>query len=356
MGAWRFRVGRKGVSRVTVFERHDATSIFVEWWDDDGRHRAALSEVVGHPVTDQGIAEEIARRMSSAQERRRNQQAAEMLGIPTARTLEDLLDQRHKDLTPTWSAKYAKSRRLRKKFWLDKLGDVRLTRVTAATVERIAREAQAEKELSDRWRQDVLRYLVDSFIYAEKKLKWIEPRHNLSAVTIPKAKGRRTAYTLADVKKLIPALWKVDPRAGWMGEVAFQTGRRIGAIRRLRPEDVTRGDVWTAIRFPRETDKPGNGGEAWVHRLRERTDWRVPTHDEVDEWMEAAEDASKVPHVNNRLWHGIKRLYATLATGQAGADLQSGTLRSTLDGHYREDVAEPKMAVAKDLARHLAGQ
>lgn len=312
--------------------------------------------MVGYPVTDRETAEEAARRMSKAQERRRNQQAAELLGLPTARTLKELLDQRHEDLRATWSEKYAKSRELRKAFWLDKLGDARLTHVRASVVERVAREAQAEDELSERWRQDVLRYLVDSFIYAEKKLKWIEPRHNLSAVTIPSANGRGAAYTLAQARKIIPALWKVEPRAGWMGEVAFQTGRRIGAIRQLEPTDVIHGETWTAIRFPKETDKPGKGGEAWVYGLPERTDWRVPTHDEVDEWMEEAEKKAKVPHVDGRLWHGIKRLYATLATGMTGADLQAGTLRSTLDARYRQDVAEPKMEVAKALAGRLAGQ
>jgi hypothetical protein len=356
LGAWRFRVGRKGVSRVTVFERHDATSIFVEWWDDEGRHRAALSTVVGHPVTSREMAEEVARRMSAAQERRRNQQAADMLGIPTVRTLTELLDRRHADLEPTWSTKYAKSRKLRKAFWLDKLGDARLTHVRAAVVERVTREAQDAGSHSDRWRQDVLRYLVDSYIYAEKKLKWIEPRHNLSAVTIPRASGRGAAYSLLEVRKLIPELWKVEPRAGWMGSVAFQTGRRIGAIRRLEPIHVIHAETWTAIRFPRETDKPGKGGEAWVYELPERTDWRVPSHDEVDAWMEAAEEAAEVKHVDGRLWHGVKRLYATLVSGQPGADLQAGTLRSTLDGRYRQDVAEPKMAVAKDLAGRLAGR
>jgi hypothetical protein len=356
LAAWRFRIGRKGVSRVTVFERPDATSIFVEWWDDEGRHRAALSSVVGHPITSREMAEDIARRMSAAQERRRNQQAAELLGIPTARTLTELLDRRHADLEPTWSPKYAKSRTLRKTFWLDKLGDARLTHVRPAVVERIAREARDKDGLSDRWLQDVLRYLVDSFIYGEKKLKWIEPRHNLSAVTIPKARGRGVSYTLAEARKLVPELWKVEPRAGWMGEVAYQTGRRIGAIRRLEPTDVIHGETWTAIRFPRETDKPGKGGEAWVYRLPERTDWRVPTHDEVDAWMEAAEEGAKIKHIDGRLWHGLKRLYATLASGQPGADLQAGTLRSTLDGRYRQDVAEPKMAVAKELAGRLAGQ
>ena len=209
MGASRFSVGHKGVSRCTVFKRPDATSIYLEWWDDAGRHKAALSKIVGHPVTDWEVAKEVARRFSAAQERRRNQDASIVLGLPINRSLQDLLEQRHADLGPRWSTKYAKSRELRRAFWLDKLGDIQLTGVNAAVVERIAREAQGTK--SDRWRQDVLRYLVDSFIYAEKKLKWIEPRHNLSAVDVPAAKGRSVAYTLEEARKLLRALWEVIP-------------------------------------------------------------------------------------------------------------------------------------------------
>lgn len=356
MAGWRYRIGRKGVSRVTVFERPDATSIFVEWWDDGGRHRAALSEVVGHPVTDREVAEEIARRMSSAQERKRNQQAAEMLGIPTARTLKELLDQRHADLKPAWSSKYAKSRERRKAFWLDKLGDARLTHVRPSIVERIAREAQAEKGLSDRWRQDVLRYLVDSFIYAEKKLKWIEPRHNLSAVTMPRAKGRGVPYTLEEAQKLLPKLWQVHPVAGWLGHVVFQGGRRIGAARQIKPEHVKRSGRWSYIEFPSDTDKAGNATVAAILDLPERTDWTVPTAEVCNQWIHDAEDLAGVEHVEGRGWHGLKRLYAELAEGLPGADLQSATRRDTLSGIYRPNTLPPKMEVAEVLAGRLAGQ
>ena len=118
MGAFRFSVGHKGVSRCTVFERPDATSIYIEWWDDDGRHKAALSKVIGHPVTDREKAKDIAREMSRRQEMSRNAKATELLGLPTAHTLSELLDKRHANLGPRWSAKYAKSRERRREFWL----------------------------------------------------------------------------------------------------------------------------------------------------------------------------------------------------------------------------------------------
>lgn len=312
--------------------------------------------MVGHPVTDWELAKEIARRMSAAQERKRNLQAAEALGITkTTHTLADLFERRHADLSPDWSGKYAKSRERRRTFWLDKLGPIALSKVNAALVEKIARDAQTERRLSDRWRQDVLRYMVDSYAYAEKKLKWIEPRHNLSAVTIPKAHGKSKAYTLTEAKKLLPKLWQVDERAGWMGAVAMQTGRRIGAIRKLRAEDVERSGRWTQVTFPGETDKARKTGVALVKDLPERTDWRRPTPELVNSWLHEAEKLAGVEHVHGRAFHGLKRLYATLTAGMMGADLQSGTLRSTLDAHYRQDTLDPKREVAERLAEAVGG-
>jgi hypothetical protein len=353
LGTWRYSVGHRGISRVTVFERHDAHAIYVEWWDDAGRHKRALKTITGHPVTDRELAREIAGAMSRGQERKRNQQAADMLGIPADRTLRDLLDRRHGDLKESWTPKYKRSRDLRRKFWLDKLGDVRLTSVNAAIVERIAKQAQGKK--SDRWRQDVLRYLVDSFIYAERKLKWIEPKHNLSAVTIPRARGVSVAYSLEEARRLVPALWEVHPVAGWIGTVLAQTGRRLSAVRTLTPEHVTRAGRWTVIHFPGETDKARNTGEAAVFDLPERTDWTVPAEEACNDWLHAAEEAAGIEHVQRRAYHGLKRLYATLTTNLPGADRQSGTRRETLEGHYRQDILAPKKKVAKVLARKLGG-
>lgn len=348
---WRYTVGKKGVNRVTVFERADATSIFVEWWDDDGRHKRALSTVAGHPVTDRETAKIIAHRMSEAQERRRNQQANEALGIRVPRTLPELLARRHADLWESWSPKYRKSRQRRRDFWERKLGDVRLTAVSPAVVERIARDAQGDR--SDRWRQDVLRYLVDSFIYAERKLKWIDAASNLSAVDVPRARGRSVAYTEAEAKRLLPALWEVHPTAGWIGAVAAQTGRRLTAIRTLGPEQVHQDGDWTIISFPGDTDKARNTGEAAVYLLPGREDWTVPSLETCNAWIREAEDTAGIEHVKGRAWHGLKRLYATITSGMPGADRQSGTRAETLEGHYRQDVLAPKKEVAVRLAGRL---
>lgn len=356
MGDSRFRVGDKGVSRVTIYRRPSSPGIYIEWWDDDGRHRQVLKDYAGNRITSWDDAKEIAKAFSRTQEKKRNRLAAEYFGVASTedRTLAELFERRHDDLGPGWSTKYAKSRELRRAFWLERLGhQTPLKAVTAAAVERVAREAQAERGTSDRWRQDVLRYIVDSFSYAEKKLKWIEAKANLSAVTVPSAKGTSKAYTLAEAKRLIPAMWDVSPVAGWITTVAFQTGRRIGAILALGPGDVSTDGERTVVRFAGETDKARKTGEAVVHGLPERTDWRPVTYDDARDWLRTAEKAAEVPYVNGRGFHGLKRLYATLTTNMAGADRQSGTRKETLEGHYRQDILEPKAEVAKVLAGKL---
>ena len=361
MPTWRYSVGRKGVSRVTVFERPDATSIFVEWWDEDGRHKASLARLLGKPVTERERAMEVARRMSAAQERRRNQEAAELLGLPSGRTLLDLLQTMHMDRGAEWSDSYRRDQDRYRKVWEEKLGAIKLTGVTAAVVERIAREVYPKKVAS---RRHLLRYIVDAFYYAERKLKWIEPRHNLSAVAMPKRQRKSLAYSLEEAKALLPALERADWRAGFIGQVAFQTGRRLTAIRTLPEQDgwVTFDDGNAVLHFPAETDKARQAGEAVIVsravELAQRAakKWVTPTMEECQDWLKAAETAAEIPYRKGRSWHGLKRLWATLAKGHPAREKQGGTTGQTLDRVYEQDHREPKVDLAKKLAGRLAGQ
>lgn len=360
---WRYSVGQKGVNRVTAYERPDATCIYVEWWDNEGgtptRHRKGLRTITGEPVTDREIAKKAVAIMAQAQERRRNQRAAELLGIVTTRTLLDLLKRLHMDKAAEWSDAYRRDQDRYRTLWESKLGEIALTGVTPATVERIAREAYADKPTA---RARSLRYLVDAFYYAERKLKWIEPRHNLSAVNIPKPKGESKPYTSEEAQRLLPALERVDWRAGWIGYVAFQTGRRLTAIRTLpkHPEWFRDHGDYGVLRFPGETDKARNTGEAVVTddtlRLSRRAHKRysVPTMEECQDWLRRAEEVAGIPHRRGRSWHGLKRLYATLAKGHPGREKQAGTTGPTLDRVYVQDELGPKLELAKILAGRLS--
>lgn len=312
-----------------------------------------LRDAENNRVTDFALAKKVAVQLSAAQEKKRNRLAAEYFGVKASgeRTLGELFERRHADLGPDWTTKYGKSRELRRAFWLERLGEgTPLRAINAAAVERVAREAQGEK--SERWRQDVLRYLVDSFAYAEKKLKWIDAKHNLSAVTIPAARGRLPTYTTEEAVALVQALAQVHPVGHWCGIVAFQTGRRIGAILALGKEDVQEGEP-SIIRFGAGTDKARREGDTPVYGLPHRTDWTRYDYDTAKDWLLEAEKLAGVPHVKKRAWHAYKKVFATLTTGMEGADLQSGTRRETLQARYREDILGPKADVAKALAALL---
>ena len=168
---------------------------------------------------------------------------------------------------------------------------------------------------------------------------------------------------MEEAQKLLPALEAVNWRAGWIGQVAFQTGRRLTAIRTLPKQRgwVTMHADHAVLRFPGETDKARNTGEALVTgRAFELTKralrrWRTPSMEECQDWLRDAEEAAGVPHQTGRSWHGLKRLYATLARGHVGREKQSGTTGPTLDRVYVQDERDPKLALARMLAGKLSG-
>lgn len=354
---------------MTVYERPDGTSIFLEWWDDLGRHRQSLASIVGHPVTDRETAKELARRASQAQEQKRNRQAREALGLPVRRTLPELLDAVHEAREDDWSEGYRKAQERQRRFWTAKLGDMDLDRISPALVERVASEEADRRDWSPRTEGAALRYLVDAFSYGQKKLKWITERENLSAVDIPQSNRKIAAYTLEEARKLLPALERVDIRAGWIGRVALLTGRRLRAIRTLRKKGVHVEDERSVLTFPAETDKAGKEGRSVVvgraHELtaelmeqpgRYVLGTKPPANSVCNVWIRDAEELAGVEHKRRRGWHGLKRLYATIAQGMVGREKQSGTTGETLDRIYVQDHMEPKVRLAEALAQRLAGR
>ena len=236
-------------------------------------------------------------------------------------------------------------------------------RVCDAIVAEIEPEAWRRCELAQ---EAVLRYLVDAFSYAEGKFKWIDAHHNLSAVDLPKPKSESRPYTIAEVKKLLPALEEVDPRAGWIGHVAFQTGRRLTAIRTLPKSAVQLHGDHAVLEFPSDTDKARNTGLAVVAgdalpltRELMRTHGRFvtgttePRSQVCNDWLQEAEALAGIPHRKGRAGHGLKRLYATMAPGMVGREKQSGTTGQTLDRVYVQDELGPKIDVARSLAERL---
>lgn len=380
---WRHSEGVKGVNRITVYERETGASIYVEWRDDLGRHQQVLKSFLGHPVTDRELAAELCKHLSEQQEQKRNRQAAEVaFGPSPKRTLGELLKRLHEDRGGKWSATYRKDQDRFREFWLSKLGvDLRVGRIPPALVEKVVREAGDRAGWSERTRQARLRYIVDALYFAQHKLKWIGEAQNLSAVTLPSPEGVSRPYSSAEVRRLLPALRKVDLRAAFVGEVAYQSGRRLNAIRMLKTSALRvmdhDGERVGVLSFPAGTDKARRAGEAVLTgaalevalellnqpavqasgffcpqgRLSTTTKKRAPLTNPrtFGDWIAEAEQLADIPHVKGRGFHGFKRRFATDAEDRRAASKQSSTTEETLARHYEQDELAPKVRLAKSL-------
>lgn len=370
MAYWSYSCGRKGVSRVRVYERSVSAVLYVEWYWEGKRRQTSLATLAKHPVTDRHLAMQIAHKMSRALEQDHNRAAhAAVFGGPSVdKRLAELLAQVHKIRGRSWSQSHARTQETLRRYWLDRLGDVPLESITEAAVESITAEDAEREEWSPRTIGRYRQYLAECLTFAALKLKWLDPKHRLTALDIPKAPGESRPYSMAEVRALLPALEAVDPRAGWIGHVAWQSGRRLAALRTFPTAGVDTREGYTVLRFPGATDKARRTGEVVVvgraHELT-RTLLKTagdhllgdppPSHETaIKVWLPAAEKAAGITHVRGRGYHGLKRRFATESQGMKGRDRQAGTREERLSQTYRQDELGPKRDVAEALAKLLA--
>lgn len=122
MALWSYSCGRKGVSRVRVYERSNARGLYVEWYYDAERFQRSLKTVAGHPVTDRKLAMDIAHDMSAKLEQDANRAARHaVFGYQSGKSLASLFDALHTVRSPTWSKSHAKDQERFKRYWLETL-------------------------------------------------------------------------------------------------------------------------------------------------------------------------------------------------------------------------------------------
>ena len=285
-------------------------------------------------------------------------------------TLGELFRAMHMGKEAEWTRNHMLAQKRFRLFWLEQFGaDTLLTQVTAHEVETRAKLRPGGTET----RRKLLTYIRGAYAYAEKKLKWIDSRANLSNVALPKARGVSRAYSTTEVVKLISALEEIGPEAAWLGHVAWQSGRRLSAIRTLPKAAVETFGDYSVLTFPGETDKARLTGEVVVvgraHELTVELSANVvsslqhilgdppPTEEKcIRIWLYQAEKLAGIEHVKGRGYHGIKRRFATATRGMVGRDKQSGTREETLESEYVQDDRDPKLAVAKALAEMVDGR
>lgn len=392
---WPYAVGTKGVNRVRVYNRDDSGVIQIEWVDDRGRQQRSLRTVVGEPVTDRTLARDIADRMSAKQAEVRNQ-AARRLVFGTDATVKDLLDELHRRREPKWKKTYRRDQGRYKAFWTEKLGArTHIKAVSADRVEAVVEEEAGRRGWSPRTQAAYLRYIVDAYYFAEKKLNLLLPTETLSAVDFPRLSKRRgKAYSAVETKALLPTLMEVDLRAGVVGQAYYQAGRRLNSTRLLEVGHVSFDTLTTEDReeveavvfhYPPEQDKVGSEETeavlvgSVVRKVREllrkpavqATGLLMP-HGELDDpkakrkpirkenlihMLHEAESLAEVEHVSGRAYHGLKRRWAGSTTDRETARRQSGTSVATQrDTYDPQDDRAGKAGFALDLVKRLEGE
>lgn len=350
---------------MTVYERQPGGTLYVEWWDDLGRHQQSLRMRLGHPVTDKEFALEIAEDMAQAQKRKRNAESQKTYrGYDVTATVGQLLRMYHAAKARKWADTTIKGKDRYREFWLAELGaTTRLVDVTDVWVEDIAHRAAEENDWSAATHAHYLKHIVAAFRFAYRKAKLIQARHMLSAVDIPTPDGKGEAYDYDEIVRLLAALEEVGTVPAWLGNMLWQTGRRLSAVRTLPKSAVTIGPDYALIALPRETDKARRASSAAVvGRAFELTVELMDGPGEYvagryapslktcnSRWLPKAEDIAGIEHIKGRGWHGIKRRFATEAPDRRAASKQSGTNEDTLRKIYEQDDLAPKLALAREL-------
>jgi hypothetical protein len=397
---WPYSVGTRGVNCVRVYNRDDCgDSIQIEWSDDRGRIQRALTSIVGVPVTDRTLARDIADRLSAAQAQKRNAHARALVFGADAITLGALLEKYHDLREGKWSPNFVKDQRRYRAFWLQHLGaetPVHPAHINEAKVTQIVdREATlARRPWGGGTKGHYLGYIRDALRYGKEQLKVLDDKVLLTALELP-SKGRGVSYTAEEIALLLTDLRERDLRAFIVATAYHQAGRRINATRLLAASDVRFATFPTpsgkhpaaVLTYAAGTDKAGKAGEAVlagaaVDALREllakpavkATGWLMPVGDLDDgavrvgrqkrgpiskdtlyDILADAEEAVGIAHVKGRLYHGMKRRFATLTKAErAIAARQSGTTEATLAGIYEQDDDLPgKFELATMLVEAL---
>lgn len=347
MGLWSYSCGRRGSSAVRVYERRGYPGLYLEWFLDGRRICRSMKTITGATLTDKATAKRIADGVARGLQAQANRMAEAVLFGSPGKTLDELLAVYHQAARAlTWSEHHRKAQERFRDFWLDEFGGMDLTSITPHAVE----GAVGKLKVSPETKRKHLVYLKGAYRHAVRKLKWIEAKHDLGAVDLPRPRSQSDAYTLDEVRRLIPALEELGDTPGWLGHVAWQTGRRLSALRAVRPEDVERRAGHMLITFRK--DKAGQVSQGVVTgRVMElKPEYGPSEHMCHKVWIPEAERIAGIEHIPGRGWHGIKRAFATASHDMSAAAKQSGTRRETLTGIYEQDWIEPKVLLASELS------
>lgn len=395
---WSYSVGKRGRNRVRVYEARPGGALMVQYTTRDGQMiREALSAwtAEGSPVHARDVAKNIATSISlRLAEATDSDQLRGFMGRSKRRTLGQLLSTYHDARGPKWSQKHRNEQEEWRRLFTNALGEARqIDTVTPGAVETVVREEMSLASPSRR--SKALKYMVATFRYARRTLKWLVESDDLSAVSLPAVEaGVGQAFTDAELNRLIPVMIDVDLRLALTGEIMDHTARRLNSIRQLTPDNFSiirgpdeNGDIVDAlcVLFEEDHDKatkasriPLSPRAADLYRMLIATpavqatgqlfvsgDLDDPSRyrvhrgqrglrglidlSELIDFLHEAEALAGVEHQQHRGFHGIKRRVVTRSL-QSGMSIEvlsalSGTSPSTLRKHYNKMGQEPEALI-----------
>lgn len=284
-----------------------------------------------------------------------------------------------------WSQTHIRDQERWRRYWLAAFGrDRPVGSITPAEVEQVAGESTEANGWSAATEAKALKYLKAATRHAARKALILRD-DPLVAVDVPRVHAAVDApiYEDYEVARLCEPHPEVDWRVTLACSIAADTGRRIGAIRQLRREDVRfrEGECWLLFRV--DTDKTGRAGvvpvsDRTVERILEALNrpevqvrgWLLPggavgslRRADVP-WggfdstgsggpigkLHKAEETLGIEGVPGRAYHAVKRAHVSasweLAGGDAAkvGDLTGNTSPDVLRRHYRKATASSKVA------------
>ena len=378
---WSYVCGRKGSTRVRAYEAKRRGPLYVEYYvdtPDGGRKR------IRDPVEPRSkeLAVECAERKS--------RELAEGLGGEPLR-LGRLLEEFHEARAGAWSERHRKGQLRFRRFWVTALGrDCRIDRLTPARAEAIVARGGEGNAWTGRTQESYLKYLRSAVRWGYRKARLLN-RDVLDGVTMPRYESLGEAYTVEELDVISEVAHEIDPRFAGAWELARDTGRRLGAIRTLRVDDLDPHENRNrlAINFPAKSDKARRRGRVFltqygraaVEALQELpevqdTGWLFPKgrlryHDDHDgpigesallAMLKKAEKLAGVEHLPGRGFHGVKRRVVTELMHALHGDvdrvgLHTGNLEgSVLVGTYRQHDDGLRLETAQLLEERRNGQ
>lgn len=326
---WSYRTGEKGVNRVRLFEHPVTGKLYLEYYDQGRR----LTERLGS--ANKADAKAQADRLAAAFRSQLRSREGPV-------TLQMLFDNYLREVTPKKSAGKVAHDRRTARMTLEVLGGERL--VSSLTHRDAARLLAERRQRGDlragctNGQPVGARPLAYDLAFVRAVFNWgvgggLIDRNPWQGFkpNLGKHTPRRPVLTAELYEALLNVAAQVAPGFKLALVLAYETGHRIGAIRRLRWSDVDfERDV---IRWRVQHDKIGLEHETPMSPAARTALWAARQHDPaigdrwifpapknpeasvsrflVDAWWDRGEALAQLPPEPGRGWHSCRRTFAT---------------------------------------------